>query len=915
MKKPVIILLFFVIGSIFFIQNFAKAVIINQIKIGASGTGNSTKEYLELYNPEINEVSLANWQIYKFTKSATSSADKILLVTLPEGVIIPATGYFLISHSDYISAGEFDVPDITYNSESLASNNTVVLTNDLNEELDLVGYGEATAYEGVAPASDPGTKAIIRNNFLDTDNNGVDFLVTSSLPYNSHYILNTSTTPPVEEPTTTPSSTSQIGKVIINEFLPSPENGSEWVELYNPNDFAVDINNWQLFDGVSSFFTATNTILAKSFFTVTLANSKLNNSGDIILLKNNLGVVVDQVCYGVWEDFCLGANSNAPKTGNSLARIIDGQDSDNDEADFGETQETTPSLLNVIDLPVTSSGGGSYFNSGYTPTHKIGFGEIQLNEIFPNPIGADDNDEFVELKNNTNILLDLGNLQLRDASGAKYVIPSTVIQPNGFLVFKRSQTKLALNNSGEETVYLYSPDNLILDKISYLGNNQEDVSYAKNNESVWQWTIMTTSELENIFKTVEETETASSTAEVISSPVIITNDQFSAIISEFLPNPAGSDSAEFVELFNPSDTTSTLWGYYLDDSEDGSTPYAFTQNEIIPPHSYLVIKKEISKLALNNDTDSVRLLNSQKEVVEEVEYEGGKEGFSYALINNEWQWTNNLTVNQENIGSTISEEIKNVTSNSKTSKYYKPVLLEQVFGLEVGDLIKTTGVVAVVPEIFSSQYFYIVNNNSGLQVYLNNKDFPNLNVGQVVEIRGELSYPLGIWRLKVKNKQDIKVIGKSVLPEQTVKLIADLDENLLGSLTTIQGQITELKSGYLYLDDDSEEIKVVFKNGASLSRTDLILGSDLKVSGILNNSKNGFEIWPRNNEDLTIINTSTIVEATNSEASKKYLEVTVGGFISLIVGFVAKAHGRLAWGIIKKVGKIAFAVVRRIPRV
>ncbi|KKQ26899.1 MAG: hypothetical protein US42_C0019G0009 [Candidatus Magasanikbacteria bacterium GW2011_GWC2_37_14] len=913
MKKFVIIILFFIFGSIFFIQNFAKAIIINQIKIGASGTGNSTKEYIELYNPEVTEISLANWQIYKFTKSATTSADKILLVTLPAGTIIPAAGYFLISHSDYVSAGEFDTPDLIYSEQSLASNNTVVLTNNLDENIDLVGYGEATAYEGSAPASDPGTKAIIRNNFLDSDENNTDFLVSSSLPFNSLYISNTST-PPIEEPTTTPSSTPQIGKILINEFVPYPESGSEWVELYNPNDFAVDINGWQLFDGVSSFFTATNTILAKSFYTVALSSSKLNNSGDIILLKNNLGEVIDQVCYGVWEDYCLGTNPNAPKKGNSLARKIAGGDTDEDNIDFAETIEPTFGMSNVIDNPALVSSG-SYFYSGYTPSHKIGFGEIQLNEIFPNPLGVDDNEEFIELKNYTSEVLDLSNLQLRDASGAKYTIPSGVIQPNSLLVFKRSQTKIALNNSGEEAVYLYSPANLILDKISYTGNNQESIAFAKNSDGDWQWTKFFTPEAKNIFNLEEESEIVTSASETILFFAPTNNSSFLAIISEFLPNPIGSDEVEFIELFNPSDTTTSLFGYYLDDSEDGSSPYTFTQNDNILPHSYLIINKEISKLALNNDTDSVRLLDSNKEVIEEIEYEGGEEGFSYALINNEWLWTNNLTLGQENIGPDVVEEIKNTIDTAKTAKYYQPVLLNQVFGLEVGDIIKTTGIVAVAPGVFSSQYFYLVNNDAGLQIYMNNKDFPDLKVGQIIEVRGELSYPGGNWRLKVKNKSDIKVIGNSVLPEMSVINIAELEENLLGSLVTVQGQITELKSGYLYLDDDSQEIKVVFKKGANIENQELLLGKELKVSGIVNNSKNGFEIWPRNNNDLTIINTTTISQSVNNESSKKYLEVTVGGFISLVIGFAAKARGRLAWGIVKKVGKIAFNIVRRTPRV
>jgi hypothetical protein len=36
--------------------------------------------------------------------------------------------------------------------------------------------------------------------------------------------------------------------ILINEFMPKPSSGAEWVELYNPNPFDVDIGGWKIDD-------------------------------------------------------------------------------------------------------------------------------------------------------------------------------------------------------------------------------------------------------------------------------------------------------------------------------------------------------------------------------------------------------------------------------------------------------------------------------------------------------------------------------------------------------------------------------------------------------------------------------------------------------------------------------------------
>ncbi len=110
--------------------------------------------------------------------------------------------------------------------------------------------------------------------------------------------------------------------VIINEIMYDPEGtdtGREWIELYNNNDFDVNISEWKLFEaGVNHKLTIFqgNDILTKndylviadnpvkfledySNFTRTIVESSfsLSNTGEIICMKDNNLQLIDCVDY------------------------------------------------------------------------------------------------------------------------------------------------------------------------------------------------------------------------------------------------------------------------------------------------------------------------------------------------------------------------------------------------------------------------------------------------------------------------------------------------------------------------------------------------------------------------------------------------------------------------------------------
>jgi len=123
---------------------------------------------------------------------------------------------------------------------------------------------------------------------------------------------------------------------------------------------------------------------------------------------------------------------------------------------------------------------------------------IFLNEILPNPEGADETNEWIEIYNSNKFDVDLSNWQLQDVEGntKTYSIQQdTKISAEGFLLFKRPETKIMLNND-RDGVNLLTPNKNIINSISFTSAPLNQ-SYNKTSSN-WQWSTTLTPLLGNI---------------------------------------------------------------------------------------------------------------------------------------------------------------------------------------------------------------------------------------------------------------------------------------------------------------------------------------------------------------------------------------------------------------------------------
>ena len=248
----------------------------------------------------------------------------------------------------------------------------------------------------------------------------------------------------------------------------------------------------------------------------------------------------------------------------------------------------------------------------------------------------------------------------------------------------------------------------------------------------------------------------------------------SIIISEFMPDPEGSDTEnEWIELFNQSDQTANLTGWQLDDAGEGSHLFIFPQNSLIAPQQFLVLTRPITKLSLNNDQDQVRLFYPDGSLASQVNYSGEKrEGLAIAFDSQDYFWTKIPTPGSANIitSTNLEEKNKNISSNNP-----QPVIEETQEPPEILAKINLS----------QGQNFNAFEQANAPEQNLINQEIPSpaktISVSQPIQFEEENSQPTA----QFSDNQSIQAAissAKSSQSKQRANLILTLSIIISGSL-------------------------------------------------------------------------------------------------------------------------------------
>jgi len=307
------------------------------------------------------------------------------------------------------------------------------------------------------------------------------------------------------------------GSVVINEIAwmgTETSYSDEWIELYNNSESNISLDGWILkADDGSPEINLAGTIPTRGFYLLERTDDEtipgiladliyagvLGNSGENLKLYNASGNIIDEVVSN--EEWLSGDNSTkqtmekigsdwqtsqnpggTPKSGNSKLEEVE-EDSflpipeektKPAEARPPQAAEDGPPQIEVVNYP----------------------GGIVFNEILPSPEGADAENEWIELYNQNDFVVDLSGWTIKDTVGStKTYILNTKIPANGYLVLLRPETKITLNNAGDG-LNLFNPNGEIIDSVDF-GKASQNQSYSKSS-SGWSWTTILTPNSKNI---------------------------------------------------------------------------------------------------------------------------------------------------------------------------------------------------------------------------------------------------------------------------------------------------------------------------------------------------------------------------------------------------------------------------------
>jgi hypothetical protein len=284
--------------------------------------------------------------------------------------------------------------------------------------------------------------------------------------------------------------------VLINEIAWAGTIASandEWIELHNPGPDPIDLTGWRLSDEGDVNVALVGSIPAFSYFllertdetTVSdLAADKiytgsLRNTGEQLELLGPAGEIVDTANSGGggWPAGHADSRASMERRG--------GTDLPGDWATFAGY------FGNGLDAggnPIrgTPRQANSLFFATPTPTGIPS--RIVINEVLIRPRhdwegtgGVTTADEFIELYNPGRMDVYLKGWWLDDGSGggsSPFDLPGVTIPAKGYTVFFRTQTKIALNDTGD-TVRLLAPDERVIDEISYLSIRAANLSFGR----------------------------------------------------------------------------------------------------------------------------------------------------------------------------------------------------------------------------------------------------------------------------------------------------------------------------------------------------------------------------------------------------------------------------------------------------
>ncbi|MBI4672491.1 MAG: lamin tail domain-containing protein [Chloroflexi bacterium] len=924
---------------------FAPGIVINEFlpKPASDWNGdtliNADDEWVELYNNNAFAVDLSGWQLDDVASGGAAP------YTLPNSTNIAANG-FLIFYKAQTGIGLNDTggddvrllhPDANiadaYTYNSTASDQSYARNPD--------GIGAFTTACTPTPntpnciSSATGTPTqTATDTQTPTDTATLGATPTSTATFTATF---TATPTPTPNP-------GIAGAVVINEVAWSgtrANSADEWIELYNTTNAAIDLSGWtlQADDGAPNI-TLSDSIPALGYYLLERTDDNtvsdiaadliytgaLGNGGEQLRLRDALANVIDTANGdgGAWpagtsapacsmerQDALLTDTDTNWATNDDVTR--NGLDAKGNPICGTPKQQNSASLFGTPTATATT-GPSPTPTDTVTPTDTAtpAPGGLFVNEFMPNPAqdwnndgSADDGDEWIEIYNANAFGVDLSGWQLDDVANggaAPYTLPNgATIAPNGFLLFFRADTNLALNNSNDD-VRLLKPDSTVADIISYT-SSASNASWSRVPDGA------------NYFSLYCPPTPNASNCSVAPTPTITPTPFAQIFVNEFLPAPykdwnhdkvldAGD---EWIELYNASNQVVDLSGWQVDDAKSGSSPYVIPDGATIDAHGFMLLFASATTIGLNNDGDTVRLLHPDDTIADKYKYAPIETNASYARNPDggaDWRTNCIPTPGARNC---------HVSATPTPTRVFNLTSIADARKMPAGARVSLLGSVIAHPCEFDlyGHEMVLSDGSAGIDVYL---DFPArlsclIPRHEQIVVTGVISDHFGLRTIYPES--NMAVTRHYAPPREIAPRTAhtgNFGENVESMLVTIQGKVSNGKNGdTLWVNDGTGIVEVYADEFSHTTFEGITRGSMVRITGVgyqYNGRKlenEGYYLRVRAPDDVIVLELAEkLVEAPGGRGgvdlgavsieqaltTRTQNYVTVGGVVTLPPGIV-----------------------------
>jgi len=319
-------------------------------------------------------------------------------------------------------------------------------------------------------------------------------------------------------------------------------------------------------------------------------------------------------------------------------------------------------------------------------------------------------------------------------------------------------------------------------------------------------------------------------------------------LSELLPDPTGRDETdEFIELSNAGDEPVNLTGWKL---TDGKTD--FELDGTIEPEDYVTILRPQSKIALNNSGDTVFVVDPFGKTINGVTYGKSVSGKSFSRQGSteQWVWTEPTPGTTNEVRSLEDDETIERSAVDETAKG-RNVSLAEARQLPLRTTVMITGSVIALPGQLGETMFYVGDNQSGLQVYSSQADFPALALGESITVVGQVGRSDGEVKVNVKSADDIVIINRG--PDVSAVPVEQLTTGEAGRLVTVVGQVASKQRQRLEVRTSQSSVAVTVKASTGIDMGSFKVDDQVSIAGIVQATSSGIRLLPRSPDDIVAV--------------------------------------------------------------